>query len=136
MKKIHNALPKIKTIRVSAVVRYWEDSEINGEPDTEQGTFIPLRDGDNWCPVIDVETGIIEGWPQGTTANIHYKVCDRFNADFLDAEGNIVVDIEDEYVPHFMSPFENGFGDYIIMEIDATGKIEDWSFQDNFVTED
>jgi hypothetical protein len=135
MKKIHRSpLPKIKTIEVSAGVRYWENS-VNGELDSERGDKMPFKERDNWCPVIDAETGVVKDWPKGVTANIHYKVCDHFSAKLKDDAGNIVVEYDEEYVPHFMCPLENGFGDYIIMEIDGEGQISDWEFIDSTVTD-
>ena len=62
-------------LRVSAGVRYWEDASVNGVEDTD-GTLIPFRKGDLWCPIIDLETGQIYDWPAGANAYIHYKVCD------------------------------------------------------------
>lgn len=35
-------------IEVSAEVRYWEDTKINGVQD-ENGTLAPFRSGDLWC---------------------------------------------------------------------------------------
>ena len=79
-----NAVP-VKFLRARCGVRYWEDGTINGEEDAD-GSRIPCRDGTpadndslgggNWCPIIDLETGRIEGWPEGTTASVHYKCCD------------------------------------------------------------
>lgn len=115
---------EIATLAVSAGVRYWEDATVNGVEDSE-GTLIPFRDGEYWVPVIDLETGIIKDWPQGTVADIHYKVCDDGDYTLLDADGNIVKKIEG-YVPKLMSPAENGFGDYIIMKVDENGKIANW----------
>jgi hypothetical protein len=134
MKKVHRAaLPKIKTIEVSAGVRYWEDAEVNGADDTE-GDKIPMRNVDNWAPIIDVSTGVIQNWPTGTHASIHYNVCDQFSAVFKDEKGETVVEIEDEYVPDFMAPGGDGYGDYIILEIDSYGRIKDWKFSDDMVT--
>ena len=113
-------------IQVIAKVRYWEDAEVNGESD-ERGDLIPCREGENWYPIIDVSTGKIRNWQQGKTAKVHYKVCDCGVYRLLDAEGNIVGEI-DGYVPGFMCPADNGYGDYIIMNIDADGNIEDWQF--------
>lgn len=42
--------------------------------------------------------------------------------------GNILVMKENEYVPDFLYPKEDGFGDYIIMDIDGNGQIADWYF--------
>lgn len=52
-------------MEVFAHVRYWEDSEINGEEDTEDGDNIPCKKGENWCPVIIIDTGVIENWGKG-----------------------------------------------------------------------
>lgn len=111
-------------LQVEAGVRYWEDATVNGETD-EDGSLIPCRSGDCWCPIIDLATGVIEGWPAGTTASIHYKVCDAGRYTLLDAERNEVKKI-DGYVPSLMCPSENGYGDYIIMKIGGGGKIADW----------
>ena len=111
-------------LKVEAGVRYWEDAEVNGTQD-DDGNLIPCRIGDFWEPVVDIETGTIEGWPAGTTADIHYKVCDAGRYTLLDAERNAVA-VHDGYVPKIMAPGGDGYGDYIIMRIDGSGKIENW----------
>lgn len=114
----------VKYLKVEAGVRYWEDASVNGTDD-EDGSLIPCRAGDCWCPVIDLETGTIEGWPVGTTASIHYKVADAGRYCLLDAgRGEVVA--RDGYVPKIMSPGGDGYGDYIIMDIDGAGKIAKW----------
>lgn len=116
----------VKFLQAECGVRYWEDGKVNGVED-EKGDLIPLRSGDNWCPLIDLETGIIEGWPEGTVADIHYKVCDDGRYTLLDADRNKVASI-DGYVPRIMAPGDenHGFGDYVVMDIDGQGKIADW----------
>ena len=81
---------EVKYLRATCGVRYWEDATVNGKEDTD-GTLIPLRDGDTWKVTIDLATGIIEGWPEGTTAKIHYKVCDEGRIVAL-ASGATIVD--------------------------------------------
>lgn len=115
----------IAIMAVSAGVRYWEDATVNGVVD-EDGTLIPFRNGDNWEPQIDVNTGTIIGWPEGTTANIHYKVCDCFSFQLKDSNGVTRFKEDDVYVPNDLIPGE--FGDYIIMEVDGNGKIKEWDF--------
>lgn len=115
---------EIKYLKVRAGVRYWEDATINGVEDTD-GDLIPLRNGDDWCPVIDIDKGVVVGWPKGTKADIHYKVCDDGNYYLLDASGNIVLE-KDCYVPDIMCPQGGGDGDYIIMHIDENGTIDKW----------
>ncbi|WCK26618.1 hypothetical protein [Agrobacterium pusense] len=104
-------------------VRYWEDAEVNGVED-EEGN-IPFRNGDSWQPVIDIDTGKIEGWPEGTTADLHYKVCDAGVYTLLNDNRETVKQI-DGYVPSIMCPEGNGYGDYVIMKIDGDGKIANW----------
>lgn len=116
---------EVNYLKAECSVRYWEDGEVNGVEDTN-GELIPLRIKDTWCPIIDLTTGIIENWPEGTTADVHYKVCDDGRYSLLDAEKNVVREI-DGYVPKIMSPGGSGHGDYVIMTISADGKIVNWS---------
>jgi hypothetical protein len=117
---------EITTLLVSAGVRYWEDSSVNGVDDTEDGTLIPCKNGDYWEPIIDIETGVITNWPKGTSANIHYKVCDDGTYKLADEKGNVVLEIEG-YVPKILDLDGESFGDYIIMDVDVNGKIANWN---------
>lgn len=114
----------VKYLHANCGVRYWEDANVNGIEDTD-GTLIPCRDGDLWCPVIDLDTGKIEGWPEGTTASIHYKVCDNGIYTLLNANREKVTSI-DGYVPSMLCPKDNCYGDYIIMDIGHDGVIAGW----------
>ena len=114
----------IKKLYVKAGVRYWEDSSINGVDD-HKGDLIPCRDGDEWCPVIDIELGKIINWEKGVEADIHYKVCDDGQYTLEDINGEPIKEIEG-YVPNMMCPGGGGFGDYIIMQIDEDGFISNW----------
>lgn len=107
-------------------VRYWEDAEVNGEPEAEELPTIPFSGPDAWKPMIDIEGGLIVGWPKGTTAKVHYKVCDAGLYTLLDYSLNVIKEI-DGYVPKIMCPGGDGYGDYVIMEIDGDGKIANWS---------
>jgi hypothetical protein len=114
----------VKYLRAKCGVRYWEDATVNGVAD-DDGTLIPCREGDAWAPTIDLETGVIEGWPSGTVASVHYKVCDDGRYALLDADRGEVV-VRDNYVPDIMCPEGEGYGDYVIMEIDGEGRIAKW----------
>lgn len=104
--------------------RYWEDATVNGVEDTE-GDLIPLRNGDDWCITIDLESGVIQDWPQGTTANVHYKCCD--DGDYwLLADDGTELKYPGYYVPRILDLTKEGFGDYVIMDIDENGKIANW----------
>jgi hypothetical protein len=120
---------ELKTIHVEAAVRYWEDGEVNGVEDTD-GKLIPCREGGLWKPIIDLDTGVITNWEQGKEAYVHYKVCDSGSYYIKDENGETVLSIEDDYVPAILCPKEPGYGDYIIMSIDKTGKIDGWVAKD------
>ena len=78
-----------------------------------------------WRPIIDVETGQITNWDKQVDACIHYKVCDGFECIFQDENGLIITQY-DGYVPPFMYPKRNGYGDYIILDVDECGYIQHW----------
>lgn len=115
----------VKMLKVEAGVRYWEDGKINGVED-EDGTLIPFRSGDAWRPMIDIDTGMIIEWPAGTTAELHYKVCDEGIYTLIGDDGAEITSKEG-YVPAIMSPGGRGYGDYIIMTIGEDGKIAGWN---------
>jgi hypothetical protein len=115
----------VSYLKAQVYVRYWEDTFVSGVEDTV-GRLIPLRVNDCWCPLINLANGIIIGWEQGTTAEVHYKVCDKGHYELLDQEKRLVKSI-DGYVPDLMCPGGNGYGDYIIMEIDKDGFIKNWN---------
>ena len=115
-----------KFLQVEAGVRYWEDTEVNGELDTEEGDNVPCKDGELWKPLIELETGRVLNWEVGKTASVHYKVCDKGRYILQDAYHEPIKTI-DGYVISDLAIGESGFGDYIIMEIDENGMIENWS---------
>ena len=115
----------VRTLRCDIGVRYWEDGEVNGLQDSDDDPKMPLIHYGRWKLDIDLSTGKIKDWPEGTTASVHYKVCDDGRYQLLDEEDNVVADVFD-YVPDMLSPKGSGYGDYVIMDIDASGKIKGW----------
>jgi hypothetical protein len=127
---------ELKTLSVKAGVRYWEDAIVNGVED-EDGKLIPCKVGGLWCPIIDIDSGVILNWEKGTIASVHYKVCDAGSYYLQDEIGYDILSIVDDYVPKIMCPKEDGYGDYIIMDIDENGKIANWvQALDGFIYED
>ncbi len=137
---------EIKYLRVDAHVRYWEDADINGEDDIDldenpdSKPRMPFAIFDNsegewrWVIKIDVDNGSIVDWPKGTVAHVHYKVCDEGIYTLLDKSGENIACVE-SYVPECLSPKEDGFGDYIILEIDEDGHIDGFDFTQDDVDE-
>lgn len=126
---------ELKTLLIKADVRYWEDAIVNGIEDID-GDLIPCKQGELWCPIIDIDSGVITNWEQGIKAEVHYKVCDAGSYYLQDSEGNTVLSIEENYVPKIMCPKESGYGDYIIMDIDENGKIANFvQTLDGFIDE-
>lgn len=116
---------KCKFLKVKAGVRYWEDSYINGVADVD-GVLTPCIVGTNkWQPLINIETGFIVNWEQGKQADIHFKVCDDGEYSLYDSSQRTLISY-DGYVPNCLSIGERGYGDYIILSIDESGKIENW----------
>lgn len=122
-------------LRARCGVRYWEDATVNGEAD-DDGSRIPCRDGtaeDNdehgggdWTPTIVLATGQIERWSLGTTASVHYKICDDGEYELLDSDRRVIARKEG-YVPKIMSPGGRGYGDYVIMNVGPDGRIAGWT---------
>lgn len=117
-------------VKVVAHVGYWEDGEINGADDDQDNPKMPCVTGINdgigwyWCPLIDVETGRIINWEKGVEASIHYKVSDECGLIIM--KGVNVLYEDEDYVPEFLCPKEEGYGDYIIMDVDSEGFIKNW----------
>lgn len=120
---------EVLCVYINSHVRYWEDSKVNGIYDDPTYPKMPFVEWDDikgeyrWKPIIDPD-GTISEWPSDITADINYKVCDEFEC---------LVDLEctqmeyEGYVPRFMSPEEENFGDYITMHISSDGKIRGWN---------
>ncbi len=116
-----------KYLQVFADVRYWDDAKVNGVEDVD-GKLIPFKKGNTWQPVIRLDDGQIVDWPEGTAANIHYKVCDAGEYFLADADYQSIAKYADYYVPDdLLCIGDTGYGDYIIMKVGADGKIIGWS---------
>lgn len=114
---------------VEARVRYWDDSSFNGVDDSEDGDLAPFKCGESWCPIICIATGRVQNWPQGTTASIHYKICDAGEYWLADTDGTKRFKWKGHYVPDdFLCMGDDGYGDYIILEIMEDSQIAEWTF--------
>lgn len=124
----------VRVVKLDAGVRYWEDTDVNGEEDDCDDPKIPgvtEVDGEkHWVIEIDTKTGKIKNWPKGVTADVHYKTCDENVITFYNEYGDMLGEEYECYVPDFLCINDSGYGDYIIMEIDGEGKIMDFELTD------
>jgi hypothetical protein len=125
----------IKKLHVNVIPRFIEDAYINGERELEDNPKMPFLTSDflgdyQWDINIDIDKGLIENWPTDIKASIHYKVCDEGFYEIFDEKGEKLGDFNG-YVPHIMCPKKQGYGDYIIMDIDENGIIQDWDAKNN-----
>lgn len=107
--------------------RYWEDAKINGIEDT-YGELMPLKENQSVRMTIDLESGRVLNWPEGTTAKLYYKVCDQGEYFLLNDIQETIAKYKSDYVPDsFLCFGDEGFGDYIIMNINEEGFIESYT---------
>lgn len=110
---------EVKYVRVDAYLRH-----VGNTPDDDVTPDFPLLVGDSWRAVINIESGVILGWPRGEERTLFAKVCDGGSYYLLDEEENVVASKEEDYVPNLLIPGK--WGDYIDLEIDQFGKIINW----------
>ena len=115
----------VKTIRIE--IPY---CSIDVEEDWDDDLPLYNKRKETWVADVDIETGIIKKWKQGCSGRIFDKVRDGGTYHLLDENDNIVATIDDDYVPNDAIPPDDGFGDYIDLEIDENGKITNWYDKD------
>lgn len=114
-----------KYIEINASVRNPSSSIFNGSEDED--AKMPLIRFQMWNPVIELETGKILNWPEGNTAEINYKVCDSGEYWLLDEQKNRILKWKGYYVPDdILCTKRNGYGDYIIFDIQEDGTVKNW----------
>ncbi len=112
---------EIRAVLINIAPRYIGDSTEDDMP-----TDFPLLNSakTEWVAKVDIDTGKIEGWPAGDARKMHVKVCDAGIYTLLDANGEQVAKLENNYVPHGVVPGD--YGDYVVLDIDASGLITNW----------
>lgn len=113
----------VKYLKFSVMPRYWE-AVVNG---VEGSLDIPLKRDKMWNLKIDIDTGKVIDWPDGTTIDVHYKVCDAGSYYLLDENDDVIVSKEQVYVPSFIGEY----GDYLIIDINEKGFIKNWKLSEN-----
>jgi len=142
---------EIKYLKACMGVRYWQDCDYSKdggriwidacEEDTDEESEnmkeitpfvikknIGYGNSDYWEIIIDLDNGKILDWPNTISLRTHYKVCDDGEYIFLDENKKEVVNITNKYdqyyVPDFLALEDDGFGDYVYLNIDNQGNIE------------
>lgn len=83
----------------------------------------------DWCPVIDVNEGKVLDWPENFVLSTHFKVCDQgvyvySNQD--ESQQIVSCDCDEYYVPNWLDNDGDGYGDYLQIQINGDGTIENW----------
>jgi hypothetical protein len=102
-------------IKLACAVNYGEEEIPND---------FPGRVGEMWHAKVNLDTGKIEGWPAGKTADIHLTVNDCGTYTLLTEDGREVAKRENNYVPHGVVP--GIYGDTVELKIAADGTITNW----------
>jgi len=119
---------EIKKVRLQVAVRY-DDEDIPFD--------FPLRNGNMWNATIDIDGGRVLDWPKGEKGNLEMKICDEGSYYLLDEDDNVVLSLEQDYVPNKLLPGE--YGDYLKLHIDENGLITNWYSKpsiEDFIDED
>jgi len=87
-----------------------------------------------WCVDIDIESGTIKNWKtrregydddDPNEEELFVKVVDTGRYYLLDEDDKVIASIKG-YVPNKLIPPKDGYGDYIHLFIDESGKITNW----------
>ncbi len=97
-----------------------DEVEFNEMWEGEEAVSLPMfkTSPGTYTFVVDADTGRIRNWPKGITASATFKVCDRGTYSLIGKNGQVVADIEENYVP---SCIPGKYGDYIEFEILGDG---------------
>ena len=111
---------EVKTVLIDISPRYIGDDE-----DDDMPTTTPMLNNSktSWVAFVDIDTGQIENWPQGTACQFSVKVCDAGEYTLFDDKGCVIAKKEG-CVPNKLIPGE--YGDYVDLEINEEGIITNW----------
>lgn len=84
----------------------------------------PLRSGDMWNAIVNIDTGVIQDWPAGQSLDLEMKVTDSGHYALLGENFEVIAQNQNYYVPHCTIP--GSYDDYIKLDIDANGVITNW----------
>lgn len=102
---------------VSIRVPYDDDDEI---PEGTHGADDGVLD-----LMIEIATGQIVNWPaDGKAINIYLKPRDSGTYKLIAADGILIAEIDENYVPNGIVPGD--YGDYVDLRVNAVGKVVNW----------
>ena len=139
----------LKYLKAKFGVRYWVDCKyskdngqtwIDSDDDSEEADaavvtdmpfVVPEKDRwgttNYWVITIDLDEGKVINWPKDFMISTNFKVCDDGEYIFLDENKNELINITKEYdqyyVPDFLALEDDGYGDYVYLDIDSEGNI-------------
>lgn len=91
---------------------------------------LPFRFGDKWEIIIDLDRGTVMNWHYAQRVEVNLKVRDNGSYAFYDKNLNLIklfgLDNSPLYVPNQLLPPNDGYGDYLELDIDNDGKILNW----------
>jgi len=82
------------------------------------------------CFFVDVDTGKIRNYPENCEFNLFEKVVDRGCYWLLDDKFQVILSIENDYVPNRLIP--GSYGNYVNLHIDNAGIIINWPRKADF----
>lgn len=135
----------LKYVNCYLIQNWWDGAEISYQGSEfqeveENGSNLPmlipinesitncksLKDCKVFQLKIDLDNGHIENWPKGYAMNIYWKICDQGVYEYIDENGNIIEKLDCDYVPDYLAIEDDGYGDYVIINIDENGNIKNW----------
>lgn len=121
----------LKKLDIEARVINFDGTIINGVVCVDCNQ-IPCIFEDFWNPSISIDDGIIPNWTKGVEAKINLFLGKKCSWWILDSHLEVILERYDDYVPNCLSDGDNN---YLVMNIDKDGKIENWKFNIDDFTE-
>lgn len=111
----------------------FENAEISGKVkiENEIPDFCNLHSEGYIRWKIDIDEGKILDW-NGLKVSVYYKVCDQGQYTLLDSDENVIFEVE-SYVPKILSIDDDGYGDYIYIDVDENGYIKEWTCNNKLI---
>lgn len=75
---------------------------------------------------IDLSNGKVKNWQQGISMKIYWKIVDQGIYEYYDENNQLFFSYEG-YVPDELAIEDDGYGDYVILNINKDGFIENWN---------